>query len=170
MLQNDSGTDDSLEESNQDGDVDNSLALVPVQTSEAVSNVSSALVKRPRRSKHGWSILQRLFISKRQHTDKSHVKKNPIVKWVLKLPNWNSSASVVYPDKKQSMKENKFLNLSGENGAIVAIDEPQVPWSPISPIPEELRGLHEKYSSSCRLFSYEELRMATSNFKPGLFP
>ncbi|XP_065875191.1 protein kinase STUNTED isoform X2 [Euphorbia lathyris] len=174
MLRNDSGTDQVLDESIQGGGVDNSLALVAVQTSEVVSNVNSALIKRSPEHKHGWSILQRLFVSKRRHTNKSHVKKNSIVKWVLKLPSLNSS-SVVYPDKKQSivcMKENKFSNLEGDNGAIVAIDGPQVPWSPISPshasngIPEELIGLHEKYSSSCRLFSYEELRMATSNFVP----
>ncbi|KAB1203137.1 Receptor-like cytosolic serine/threonine-protein kinase RBK2 [Morella rubra] len=44
--------------------------------------------------------------------------------------------------------------------------------APLSPehsprrLPEELEGLHEKYSSTCRLFKYRELVSATSNFLP----
>ncbi|XP_037496772.1 uncharacterized protein LOC105650281 isoform X1 [Jatropha curcas] len=171
-----SGTD-LLDETHEDGDVDNSLALVPVQTSEAVSNFSSAVVERPPDCKKGWSILRRIFLPKRRHREKTNVKKKSAVKRVLKLPSSNSS-SVVYPDKKQNMsymKEDHCSNLEGDCGAIVPMMGPKVAWSPISPchgsnaLPEELKDLHEKYSSSCRLFSYEELCLATSNFMPGLF-
>lgn len=165
-----SGTD-LLDESHNDGDVDNSLALVPVQTRKGVSNFDSSL-----ESKQGWSFLRWIFLPKHRHTEKSRVKKNSVVKSVLKLPSWNSS-SVVYPDKKQtvlSITEDHSSNLEGENGAIVPMVGHKVAWSPVSPchgsngLPEELKGLHEKYSSSCRLFSYEELCLATSNFLPGL--
>ncbi|KAF2284465.1 hypothetical protein GH714_022056 [Hevea brasiliensis] len=172
----DNAGNDLLEEAHNDGDVDvdNSLALVPVQSSEGVSNFSANVVERLPESKQGWSILRRVFLPKRRPIEKSHVKKNSMVKWVLKLPSWNSS-SVVYPDQKQTLlrvTEDYCSDLEGENGAIVPTVGPEVAWSPISPyhgsngLPEELKGLHEKYSSSCRLFSYEELCLATSNFMP----
>ncbi|EEF46074.1 ATP binding protein, putative [Ricinus communis] len=118
----------SLEESLDDGEVDNSLALVPVQTNEAVTNFNSSVVERSPEYKHGWSILRRVFLPKRRHREESHGKRTSVVKWVFKVPSRNSSSVVG--------------------------------------LPEELKGLHERYSSSCRLFSYEELCSATSNFMP----
>ncbi|XP_015573007.2 protein kinase STUNTED isoform X1 [Ricinus communis] len=164
----------SLEESLDDGEVDNSLALVPVQTNEAVTNFNSSVVERSPEYKHGWSILRRVFLPKRRHREESHGKRTSVVKWVFKVPSRNSS-SVVYPDQKQvvlSLKDDHSSNFDGENGAIVPMVGPKVAWCPISPLlgssglPEELKGLHERYSSSCRLFSYEELCSATSNFMP----
>ncbi|KAJ6733648.1 CALCIUM/CALMODULIN-REGULATED RECEPTOR-LIKE KINASE 2 [Salix koriyanagi] len=162
-----------LEESYRDGNGDNLLALVPIQTSKPLSNsdfdVSEGLVE----SKQGWSFLRRVFSHKQQHPEKALIKKISMVKWVFRSPTLNSS-SVVYPDQKQNtlhVDEDQDSNLEGKNNAIVPVG-PEVAWTPISPchglngIPEELKDLHEKYSSSCRLFSYEELVMATSNFTP----
>ncbi|KAJ6378046.1 hypothetical protein OIU78_028301 [Salix suchowensis] len=162
-----------LEESYRDGNGDNLLALVPIQTSKPLSNsdfdVSEGLVE----SKQGWSFLRRVFSHKQQHPEKALIKKISVVKWVFRSPTLNSS-SVVYPDQKQNtlhVDEDQDSNLEGKNNAIVPVG-PEVAWTPISPchglngIPEELKDLHEKYSSSCRLFSYEELVMATSNFTP----
>ncbi|GMH28462.1 hypothetical protein Nepgr_030305 [Nepenthes gracilis] len=36
-------------------------------------------------------------------------------------------------------------------------------------LPIELEGLHENYLSTCRVFKYQELQLATSNFSPGNF-
>lgn len=168
VLPDNSGTQ-FLEESCKEDNNDKSLALVPIQANKALSKSNSNV------SKHGWLLLRRLFLPKWQHSEKPHAKKMCVVKRVLKLPSRNSS-SVVHPDQKQSISnvdEDKCSNLEGENCAIVPMG-PKVAWSPISPchgsngLPEELRDLHEKYSSSCRLFSYEELVLATSNFIPGL--
>ncbi|KAJ9170208.1 hypothetical protein P3X46_018334 [Hevea brasiliensis] len=87
----DNSVTDLREGSHNDDDVDNSLALVPAQTSVAVSNINSTLIERLPKSKQGWSILRQVFLTKHQHTEKSHVKKNSVVKWALKLPSWNSS-------------------------------------------------------------------------------
>ncbi|XP_050207022.1 protein kinase STUNTED-like isoform X2 [Mercurialis annua] len=153
---------------------DNSLALVLVPTTEAVPNSDSSAVVRLPEGKLGWSILRRIFLPKRWITEKSRGKKTSVTKCVQKLPSSNSS-SVVYPDQKQNnsnMKEDQWSILDGENGAIVPVVEPNISWCAISPshgsdgLPEELKGLHEKYSSSCRLFSYDELCLATSNFMP----
>ncbi|KAF6167124.1 hypothetical protein GIB67_029762 [Kingdonia uniflora] len=61
--------------------------------------------------------------------------------------------------------------LDGKTGAIVPVgitttSPPSSPEHGLKRLPEELEHLHEKYSSSCRLFSYQELMSATSNFMP----
>lgn len=174
LLPDDSGTH-VLEESCWDGNDDNSWALVPIQTSktpsDSDSNLSEAL-----ESKQGWSFLRRVLFPKQQHSEKAHVKRLSVVKWVFRIPTRNSS-SVVHPDQKQNISladADQNSNLEVENYAIVPVG-PEVAWTPISPchdlngIPEELKNLCERYSSSCRLFSYEELALATSNFIPGSF-
>ncbi|CAK7354752.1 unnamed protein product [Dovyalis caffra] len=172
LLPDDSGAQ-LLEESCRNGNNDNSLALVPFETSRTPSNSDSNVSEGLVESKQGWSFLRRVFFPKQQPTEKAHMKKMSVVKWVFRLPTSNSS-SVVYPDQKQNishMDGDQNSNLEGEKSAIVPVG-PEVAWTPISPchglngIPEELKDLHEKYSSSCRLFSYEELVMATSNFIP----
>ncbi|KAL9393462.1 hypothetical protein Peur_012747 [Populus x canadensis] len=171
LLPDDSGTH-VLEESCWDGNDDNSWALVPIQTSktpsDSDSNLSEAL-----ESKQGWSFLRRVLFPKQQHSEKAHVKRLSVVKWVFRIPTRNSS-SVVHPDQKQNISladADQNSNLEVENYAIVPVG-PEVAWTPISPchdlngIPEELKNLCERYSSSCRLFSYEELALSTSNFIP----
>nr|TKR74257.1 hypothetical protein D5086_0000298600 [Populus alba] len=172
LLLDESGAHE-LEESCRDGNRDNSLALVPIQTNKPLSNSDSDVSEGLVDAKQGWSFLRRVFFHKQQHTEKAHIKKISVVKWVCRLPTRNSS-SVVYPDQKQNtshVDEDQNSNSERKNYAIVPVG-PEVAWTPISPchglsgIPEELKDLHEKYSSSCRLFSYEELVMATSNFIP----
>uniref|UniRef100_A0A6N2KUS1 Protein kinase domain-containing protein n=1 Tax=Salix viminalis TaxID=40686 RepID=A0A6N2KUS1_SALVM len=172
LLPDDSGTQVS-EESCWDGSDDNSWALVPIQTSKAPSNSDSNVSEASSESKKGWSFLRRVLFPKQQRTEKAQVKRLPVVKWVFRTPTRNSS-SVVHPDQKQNISladEDQNSNLEAENYAIVPMG-PEVAWTPISPchdlngIPEELKDLRERYSSSCRLFSYEELAMATSNFIP----
>ncbi|KAK7831026.1 receptor-like cytosolic serine/threonine-protein kinase rbk2 [Quercus suber] len=155
-----------------DGDV-NLLAMVPYQSAEAVGSSSSVVIlDEPPELKSGWSILRRVFLPNQQYVEKP-VKKTSVFQWVLRLPSWHSSA-VVYPDQKQSNldkdDERRCSSLDGETGAIVPFESSAVcPLSPcngLGNLPKELLGLHEKYSSTCRLFNYQELLLATSNFKP----
>ncbi|XWS44668.1 hypothetical protein CRYUN_Cryun15aG0067500 [Craigia yunnanensis] len=147
------------EELPRNGSVDNRLALVPFQTSED----NSILVRKL----PGWSLLRSVFLPKRHHSENFSAKKS-VVQWVLKLPSQHSSA-VVYPDQRQNHSEqekNHSFSLDGEKGAIVPAGYEAIrPLSPCN-FPEELQSLPEKYSSSCRLFSYQELLEATSNFMP----
>ncbi|KAK0606024.1 hypothetical protein LWI29_033291 [Acer saccharum] len=147
-----------LEEFPCDGNEDNSLALVPFQRSQLP------------RSRPGWAFLRWVFF-KHQHSEKSHVKKTSLIQWVLGLPSQSTSA-VVYPDHKQShsdsMDESHCSDLDGESGAIVPVGHGAAcaSLSPCNVIPKELEGLHERFSSTCRLFNYQELLLVTSNFLP----
>ncbi|CAI0461855.1 unnamed protein product [Linum tenue] len=152
-----------------------SRALVPYRGSESKStshsNVRSELL--PDHHKLGWKLVRQTFSGKQENTKRFHASK--AVRRFLKLPTQNSS-SVVYPDQRQSgsrSHKDKSAILQGQSGTIVPIGSKVglAPLSPVSPsfsdsLPEELKGLYEKYSSMCRWFSYEELVVATSNFAP----
>lgn len=153
---------------------DNSLALVPIQRLEIESN--SVKIQDSQCIKPGWSLLRQAFLPKRQCMEKSE-KTTSVFGWVLRPMSWHTSA-VVYPDQKLSssgLDENSSSTLDGVSGAIVPF-EPIVICPPLSPnhgmepLSEEFLDLCKKFSSSCRLFSYEELLSATSNFMPGSFP
>ncbi|KAK9230135.1 hypothetical protein WN944_023102 [Citrus x changshan-huyou] len=146
--------------------VDNSLALVPVQSD------NSLVVRESLRSKQdGWPFLRRVLLPKHQDPEKTSAKKTSLIQWVLRLPSRYTSA-VVYPDHKQNhsadTSEDNRSNLDGESGAIVSVEHDSAcpPLSPYNELPKELEGLQERYSSTCRLFSYQELLSATSNFLP----
>ncbi|PKI34175.1 hypothetical protein CRG98_045454 [Punica granatum] len=157
----------------EDDAVDNSLALVPFQEiEEAATSSDSIIVRESRGFRPGWSFLQRMFLPKWQQAEKSTGKKITAVQRVLRLPSTQSSA-VVYPDQKQSnyvQNDDQSCDLNAERGAIVPIGSEGVcPLSLDSASKstlKELEGLHEKYSSTCRLFNYEELLAATSNLMP----
>lgn len=147
---------------------DNSLALVPVQTDNSL-----VVRESPRSKQEGWPFLRRVFLPKHQDPEKTSAKKTSLIQWVLRLPSRYTSA-VVYPDHKQNhsadTSEDNRSNLDGESGAIVSVEHDSAcpPLSPYNELPKELEGLQERYSSTCRLFSYQELLSATSNFLPGL--
>ncbi|ESR45366.1 protein kinase domain-containing protein [Citrus sinensis] len=146
--------------------VDNSLALVPVQ-----SDNSLVVRESPRSKQDGWPFLRRVLLPKHQDPEKTSAKKTSLIQWVLRLPSRYTSA-VVYPDHKQNhsadTSEDNRSNLDGESGAIVSVEHDSAcpPLSPYNELPKELEGLQERYSSTCRLFSYQELLSATSNFLP----
>ncbi|KAF9609756.1 hypothetical protein IFM89_018204 [Coptis chinensis] len=82
----------------------------------------------------------------------------------------NDPNPLASPDResKNNSKENHTSSLDGESGAIVLVGNyynPSVsPDRKLKTLHKELEFLHEKYSSTCRLFGYEELLSATSNF------
>ncbi|KAI3445099.1 hypothetical protein Pfo_001764 [Paulownia fortunei] len=134
-----------------------SMALVPLKTQEMTE------------SKSGWAALRRVFLHGRRTTETSSTKKSSMVQWILKLPS-RQSVAAIYPYQKQITapdKDESHLDLDPEKGAIVlySADTNSVPYSS-KIFSEELKALGEKYSTTCQLFSYQELLLATNNFIP----
>uniref|UniRef100_A0A5B6YIL7 Protein kinase domain-containing protein n=1 Tax=Davidia involucrata TaxID=16924 RepID=A0A5B6YIL7_DAVIN len=152
-------TDAAVSKSNQLSSLDNGnernlMALVPVKIRELPV------------SKPGWALLRRVFLHNRQQTEKSSVKNNSVVRRLLGLPSRQSLAAE-YPDQKKSNSDKDEFCLSKLDEPL-GTDTALPPYSPncLNRLPKELEGLHEKYSSIYRLFSYQELLLATSNFMP----
>uniref|UniRef100_A0ACD5X6H5 Uncharacterized protein n=2 Tax=Avena sativa TaxID=4498 RepID=A0ACD5X6H5_AVESA len=92
-----------------------------------------------------------------------------MVQWAMRLPSRYSS---IHPDNK-SLKSDESPRLNGDSEcestsavdpeSIFSFSLYDVAWPP-----SELGSLQEKYSSVCRLFSYEELKLATTNFSPDM--
>ncbi|KAK9291779.1 hypothetical protein L1049_019729 [Liquidambar formosana] len=171
VLPDNSGTQ-IVEVPPSDGSEDSSLALVPIQTPETVvSSSNSIVIRKSPELRTGWPLLRRVFLCNKKPWEKSNVRKMPVVQWILRFPGRYSSA-VVHPDQKQissGQDEDQLFNLDGETGAIVPVGTdgaipPPSPYNCLKSLPKELVGFHEKYSSTCRLFSYQELLLATSNF------
>ncbi|KAL3537628.1 hypothetical protein ACH5RR_000994 [Cinchona calisaya] len=141
------------------GEVDNSMALMPVQTQEVPE------------SKDRWALLRKAFVQNPRASQKASVKKSSVMHWILKLPSWQSFAAIS-PDHELNVSDkdkSHSSDLDEEKGATVPFgaDNASIPHSSASSleiIPKELSHLSEKYSSICRLFSYQELLSATSNF------
>ncbi|RWW79553.1 hypothetical protein BHE74_00012156, partial [Ensete ventricosum] len=147
-----------------------SLDLVPVEKTEApTSSTALIVVKDLPEARPGWPSLRRLVLTNRKSLS-SEKHKTSVVQWAKRLPSRYSS---VHPDRKSKKLEgNTTLNLDGESGAIVPVgaDLPPPPFllsDAEGRLPEELESLRRKFSSVCRLFSYEELEQATSNFLHG---
>ncbi|KAJ0973192.1 hypothetical protein J5N97_021151 [Dioscorea zingiberensis] len=117
---------------------ESSLALVPVRKSEKTSSEM-----RP-----GWSLLRRAIMNNRRNSMAR--SRMSVFQWAMRLPSWWSSSPSFHSDHKPMNTElNSSLNCDEENNNVKIL--------------EELESLQEKYSSVCRLFSYEDLMRATSN-------
>ncbi|XP_065049232.1 protein kinase STUNTED-like [Musa acuminata AAA Group] len=144
-----------------------SLDLVPVEKTEApTSSTALTIVKDLPEARPGWPSLRRLVFTNRKSLC-SEKHKASVVQWAKWLPSRYSS---VHPDRKSKKSEgNTTLDLDQESGAIVPVgaDLPPTPFllsDAEGRLPEELESFRKKFSSVCRLFSYEELEQATSNF------
>ncbi|KAH1094648.1 hypothetical protein GYH30_040089 [Glycine max] len=137
----------------------NPLAIVPVQTNDAAS-------------KPGWPLLRKTIVSDRKCSQRSLLCQISVVQWAMQLPSRDLSYAAHQDHKTNNCGPNKdqFLALDSKSGALVPVDA-EIGTAPSTEhnsrsIPKELEGLHEKYSSTCRLFKYQELVLATSNFLP----
>lgn len=157
----------SAEAFSSDDGRENSLAVVPVEPSVAT---------KPE-LKPGWPLLHRSILP--DTADESLMRPQiSVVQWAMRLPSRNLSYAVDLNEKvntcDQGQDQHQPVALDNVGGALVPVDaEIRTAPSPENNsknIPKELEGLHEKYSSTCRLFEYQELVSATSNFLPGLFP
>lgn len=138
----------------------NAMALVPVRSVEV------------HQSKSRWALLRRVFLHNIVASEKSPTKRSSMMQWVWKRPSRQSFAAI-YPDHKQSVSdkdEPHRTKLDEEKGAIIPFGSNASALSDecFVILPEELEGLTERYSSICRLFSYQELCSATSSFLPGM--
>ncbi|KAM0940553.1 putative protein kinase RLK-Pelle-RLCK-VI family [Dioscorea sansibarensis] len=121
-----------------------SLALVPMKK----SSKSVMPEVRP-----GWSLLRRAIMNDRKIS--MGKPKISVFQWAMRLPSRWSFSSSIHPDRKSTNAElDPSVNCNEENN----VDEDKVK------ILEELQSLQAKYSSVCRLFSYQDLMEATSNF------
>ncbi|KAJ4897322.1 Protein kinase protein with adenine nucleotide alpha hydrolases-like domain [Raphanus sativus] len=147
-------------QSTESSGVDNSLALVTVQTSETGSG------------SQGWRFFRGIYGNRSSWTRVS--AKKAVLQWVSRLRGRNSEA-VAYLDRKRSDsgcdEDCSSSSIDGEDVSVSRSGSEHMLSSPLSPclggsnnVPEELEGLHEKYSSTCRLFTYDEVVSITSNF------
>ncbi|KAL0377201.1 UNVERIFIED_CONTAM: Proline-rich receptor-like protein kinase PERK9 [Sesamum calycinum] len=114
-----------------------------VSPSSGSKNLSMALVpintQEMPESKSGWTLLRRVFLRGRSASESSSTKKS----------------------------DDCYLGLDGEKGAIVLhSDDTNSDAYCNNNFLEELKDLGEKYSATCRLFSYQELLLAANNFTP----
>lgn len=163
LERSDSGTN-LVEELPGDIDMGNSLALVPFQKPQEVTKSNSMVSRESSQWKSSWPVLRRMFLSKQQA--EKPTKKFSRFQGVLHISNFQSSA-LVYPDQKQgNSDQDQASTIDGDIGAIVPYGFNHI----LESLPKEVLDLKDKYSSTCRLFTYEELLSATSNFMPGLYP
>lgn len=160
------------EECSDDGDTnEKALAIVPIQTKTTTTTITTLSVREPPELKPGWPLLQRTILS-----DTSSVREISVVQWAMQLPCRTLSFDTDHDHKQYTcdQSQDQSISLDSESGAIVPVDA-IIRKASTSPernsidMLKELEVLHEKYSSTCRLFEYHELVLATSNFSPGLF-
>ncbi|XP_022772340.1 probable receptor-like serine/threonine-protein kinase At5g57670 isoform X2 [Durio zibethinus] len=153
-------------------DGDTSLAIVPVQKAEAASSSISKLIKELPEIRPGWPLLRHAVLSDRQQVpDRSSLRQISVVEWVMRLPS-RHTLYVANSNQKQegcNQSEYKSSNFDGERSAIVPVGTENViaahsPDHNSTNLRKELEGFHDKYSATCRLFKYQELLLATSNF------
>lgn len=152
---------------------DNSMAIVPHHQPMVASSSISLIVRKLPEARPGWPLLRRALLSERKFSDQpALVRQSSVVQWAMELPS-RYCLSNVDPspsDTEHGEREDDVSSyLDGESGAIVPVGNETVSpgqshhHNPKN-LPEGLERLHEKYSSTCRLFTYHELQSATSNF------
>ncbi|GJN22716.1 hypothetical protein PR202_gb10311 [Eleusine coracana subsp. coracana] len=95
--------------------------------------------------------------------------KMSMVQWAMRLPSRYTS---VYPDSK-SLKSDASprLNCDSETESTSVVESESMFSFAVYDVvwpPSELESLREKYSSVCKMFSYEELKVATANYSPDM--
>lgn len=154
------------------------IALIETSDSEAASSSNSSLMLELPKVRPGWPLLHRAITHSWQAT---MVREVSVVEWAMQLPTRHSMAEVG-PDHKPLNAElttrtpatnslQDGANLNGDSGAIVGIGNatsPPLQSAEPNNTVNQLEHLHNKYSSTCRLFGYQELQSATSNFSLGL--
>ncbi|KAI5681754.1 hypothetical protein M9H77_02982 [Catharanthus roseus] len=141
------------------GEVDNSMALVPYKRQQVTESHS------------GWALLRKTLLHSRKSCSPTSAKKSSVMQWVFKLQS-RQSLAVICPDRDQtisateSCQSSDLENKEGAPTPFVATSSIPGSTSGMELLPKELEGLCEKHSSRCRLFSYQEIQAATSNFNP----
>lgn len=167
----------SMDDYSANGDECNSMAIVPVEKPEGSTKSKNLSTSESPELKPGWPLLCRAAST---HWDCGRpllpsASQISVVQWAMRLPSRSCASSFDFSERQSYFHcdEGQFSELNGENGAIVPVGNgilisPSPPSIATRSLPEELDGLHDKYSATCRLFQYNELLSATSQFIPGL--
>lgn len=139
-------------------------------------NISMALVPCKAQgmavSRSGWARLRRSVLQGSRGSEDSTTKKSSVLQWLLKLPS-RQSVAAIYPDQKQFSSSNRgdcCSHLEQEKDSVILYTADTNSDAHSNKIfSEELKDIQEKYSTKCKVFSYQELSLATNNFIPGLF-
>ncbi|CAE5964432.1 unnamed protein product [Arabidopsis arenosa] len=151
-----SGASD-FDRSEDDDECNKAMEIVPVNGPEDSGGSITMLVRKLPEPRPGWPLLRRAVSTLGQSVTPHRPlsKQIPVVQWALKLPP---------RDTKQLGYDSSEDNLSSLN-AIVPFGINNSPRK----LPEELEGLYERFSSTCRFFKYKELVSVTSNFSADNF-
>ncbi|KAJ4879610.1 Protein kinase protein with adenine nucleotide alpha hydrolases-like domain [Raphanus sativus] len=130
------------------------MATEPVKVPEDLTRFITMLVNELPEFRPGWPLLCRVAspdVLASVPTRSYSFRQIPVAQWVLKLPSrTNSLVSSTTSDAKQLSTSLNNESLDGNDSMIV-------------------KGLHERFSTSCRSFKYKELVSATSSFCPDNF-
>ncbi|KAJ4872878.1 Protein kinase protein with adenine nucleotide alpha hydrolases-like domain [Raphanus sativus] len=129
------------------------MAIEPVKVPEDLTRFITMLVNELPEFRPGWPLLCRVASPDvLANVPRSYsFRQIPVAQWVLKLPSrTNSLVSSSTSEAKQLSTSLNNESLDGNDSMIV-------------------KGLHERFSTSCRSFKYKELVSATSSFCPDNF-
>ncbi|XP_023643018.1 probable receptor-like serine/threonine-protein kinase At5g57670 isoform X2 [Capsella rubella] len=162
-----SGASD-FERSEDDGDDEchKELEIVPVNGPEDTGGSVTMLVRKLPESRPGWPLLRRAVSTLGQSVTphRSLSKQIPVVQWALKLPP-RESKELGYDSSEDNLSSLNTIVPFGIN----SITKKSFPDNSPRKLPEELEGLFERFSSTCRFFKYKELVSLTSNFSADNF-
>lgn len=141
-----------------------SMELDPAKEHESSSSCSSMEIQGSPDRRPGWLLLRTVL---NQRMNWSNVKsKASVVRSLMRLPSRYYGSSPVHPDHRRAKSDvavKSGFDDDDEAGAVA----PLCPDTVFEGPPKELLSLLENRSSVCRLFSYKEVLLATSNFSPG---
>lgn len=129
---------------------DRNCSVCTILSEDEYSNSSScnSPSESNKKSNGGSHSLRKKVLTHRR----SHSSEWPVVKWAMRLPTrLHLEGRPDNPVRNGVLRSSSDLKLSED-------------WPP-----KELQKFEEKFSSFCKIFGYEELQVATSNFSAGLF-
>ncbi|ESQ27390.1 hypothetical protein EUTSA_v10018181mg [Eutrema salsugineum] len=147
----------------EDDECHKEMEIVPVKGLEESGGSITMLVRKLPESRPGWPLLRRAVTSLGPSvtTHRPSSKQIPVAQWALKLPS-RSSKQIGFESSDDRLSR---LNAVGSN----SITKMSSPDNSPRKLPEELEGLYERFSSTCRFFKYKELVSVTSDFSADNF-
>lgn len=108
-----------------------------------------------------WPDLRKMVLKKKHSlTEKT---RNSVLLWAMRVPSRNTPAlAAIHPDQKLSMADKEYDNQS--RISVSPASRPSGDKKDLLNLSKELGCISEKFSSKCRVFTYEELSDATSEF------
>ncbi|KAF3791766.1 putative receptor-like serine/threonine-protein kinase [Nymphaea thermarum] len=144
-------------------DHNNPLELPPSLKLEAASSSMSLLMREMPELRSGWPHLRRKILPKRRTSDS--MKQIPVVQWAAQLPSrytaaLSSKSSPVNTNTSTAAIDKVHASIGGKESDQFGDAEGELQKD----YHKELQIFCEKHASTCKLFSYEELASATSQF------